>query len=87
MLADAIAVAQQRNERTLADALGKSLRSWTPYERALWAELPPVIRNAIERRERERDVALRRMQNQVAELRKRHGGAKPANIDIKEIAK
>ena len=50
-------------------------RGWTKAEKADWALLPPDIRSTISRRMREVEVALRRAQNQAAELRKRHNGA------------
>jgi hypothetical protein len=41
-------------------------RSWGRDERAEWAKLPPLVREAITRRERDRDLALRRAQNKAA---------------------
>jgi hypothetical protein len=38
-------------------------RSWNKDERAQWALLPPEIRDAIARRENDRDKELRRLQN------------------------
>jgi hypothetical protein len=46
----------------------KPPRSWRLEEQLLWAALPPEIRGIISRRERERDLALRRKQNELAEL-------------------
>jgi hypothetical protein len=45
-------------------------RSWSKSEKAEWALLPLPIRNAIARRERDRDLALTRAQNEFAKLRK-----------------
>ena len=42
-------------------------RSWSKDEKAEWALLPPSIRDTIARRERERDTALRRLQNKTSE--------------------
>ena len=46
-------------------------RSWNKEEKAEWALLPPAVREAITRRESEREVALRRAQNKLADERKR----------------
>jgi hypothetical protein len=82
MLADAIAIAQESNERQLADLLKKAPRSWNRREKLLWTTLPAGIREAIVRRESDRDRELRRLQSKLAEvLNQRHGGAKPANTD------
>lgn len=44
-------------------------RSWPKAEQLMFASLPPEIRAIIARREREREIALRRAQNAAAELR------------------
>ena len=59
-------------------ALGQVLkveppRSWNKDEKAEWVKLPPLVREAISRRERDRDAALRRAQNKEARIR--HNGA------------
>jgi hypothetical protein len=46
-------------------------RSWTRAEKEAFVELPPEVRGAIARREREREVELRRCQNELAALKKR----------------
>ena len=46
-------------------------RSWGTAERSEWARLPPTIRETITRREKDRDVALKRKFNELAELKKR----------------
>jgi hypothetical protein len=46
----------------------KPPRSWRADEQLMWAALPPEIRGVISRRERERNLALRRKQNELAEL-------------------
>jgi hypothetical protein len=38
-------------------------RSWTREERAEWIKLPPPVRDAIARRENDRDKQIRRLQN------------------------
>ena len=38
-------------------------RSWNREEKAAWARLPPPVRDAIARRENDRDKELRRLQN------------------------
>jgi hypothetical protein len=43
---------------------------WKPDEQLLWAALPPEIRGILTRKERERDTALRRKQNELAELKR-----------------
>ena len=50
-------------------------RSWNKDERAAWALLPPEIRQAISRREYDRDKALRVAQNRLGEERNRLRGA------------
>jgi hypothetical protein len=52
-------------------------RSWTKDERAEWAKLPPPVRDAIARRENDRDRAVRRAQSELAEL-KRQSATAPA---------
>ncbi len=46
-------------------------RSWTKEDRIAFAAVPPEIRAILLRRETERDTALRRAQNQLAQERKR----------------
>ena len=53
-------------------------RSWGTAERSEWAKLPPAIRETITRRENERDIALKRKFNELAELKKRHAAADEA---------
>ena len=43
-------------------------RSWAAAERSEWARLPPTIRETITKREKERDIALRRIQNETADI-------------------
>jgi hypothetical protein len=57
----------------------KPPRSWRADEQLLWGSLPPEIRGVISRRERERDVALRRLQSKMADKLKQG--------DLAEIAK
>jgi len=45
-------------------------RAWNREDRVLFASLDPMVRDVIARREQERDVALRRLQNKAAEERK-----------------
>jgi hypothetical protein len=45
-------------------------RSWTKEEQRDWPLLPPTIKAAIARRERERDIKLRQLQNELADLKK-----------------
>ena len=61
-------------------------RSWPKKDRLMFAGLPPEARAIIARREEDRDRELRRLQNELAKLKYRHGGAKPA-IEEKEITK
>jgi hypothetical protein len=74
--------------RTALESIIKSEppRSWPKEDRASWATLPPDIRQAISRREEQRDLALRRAQNNLADERKRlSSGAdtKPAQTNEK----
>jgi len=46
-------------------------RSWPKEEKAMFMHLPPQIRTIIADRERDRERALRRGQNELAELKKR----------------
>jgi hypothetical protein len=64
----------------------KPPRSWRKAEQLMFAELPIEVRAVIARREEDRDRELRRLQNELAKLKYRHGGAKPA-IEEKEITK
>ena len=59
--------------RTALESIIKSdpPRSWPKEDRASWATLPPDIRQAIARREEQRDQALRQAQNKLAEERHR----------------
>src|SRR5262249_28292922 len=45
-------------------------RSWNKEEKASFVQLPHEIKAAIQRREHQREVQLRRMQNEVAALKK-----------------
>jgi hypothetical protein len=58
-------------------------RSWTREERAEWIKLPPPVRDAIGRRENDRDRAVRRAQTELAKL-KRHSDADESAIELKE---
>jgi hypothetical protein len=59
-------------------------RSWPASDKVLFARLDPDIRQIIETRERQRDVALRKLQN---ETKQRLNGAetKPVQSDDKEL--
>jgi hypothetical protein len=46
-------------------------RSWDKEQKAEWAKLPPEIRQTITMREKDREVALARKFNELAEMRKR----------------
>ena len=64
---------------------GPPPRSWPKADQLLWAELPPAIRAVISKRDRERETALRRMQNELAEMKKRlNGSSVPKAVDNKE---
>jgi hypothetical protein len=53
-------------------------RSWNKLEQLSFSTLPPDTRAAIERRERQREREIRRLQNEVAKLRQTNGaGTKP----------
>ncbi len=59
-------------------------RSWSKDEKAAWGNLPPDIRQAITRRENERDVSLRRSQNKLADLKKQQtNGAATKSVEAK----
>jgi hypothetical protein len=45
-------------------------RSWTKDEQRLFRELPVEVQLVVARRERDREITLRRSQNEAAELRK-----------------
>ena len=49
----------------------KPPRSWRKAEQLMFAELPPEIGAAIERREGQRDTELRRLQSKVADLKQK----------------
>jgi hypothetical protein len=59
-------------------------RSWAAAEKSDWARLPPTIRETITRREKERDVALKRKFNELAELKKRYAATDEAALTPKE---
>jgi hypothetical protein len=48
-----------------------SPRSWTREEQQAFRELPVEIQRVVARRERDREVQLRRMQNEIAAIKKR----------------
>src|SRR5262245_37572192 len=50
---------------------GEPPRSWNKEEQKSFVQLPPEIQAAVARRERQREIELRRMQNELADLRKR----------------
>lgn len=54
-------------------------RSWSKDDKAAFAMLPVDIKRAISLRERQRDTALRRAQNEAAKLRQTNGAAKPVH--------
>ena len=58
-------------------------RSWPKEDRASWATLPPEIREAIARREDNRDRALKTKFQELADLRKRltSGADKPVQTN------
>jgi hypothetical protein len=63
-------------------------RSWTRDEQQAFRELPVEIQRVVARRERDREVQLRRMQNELAELKKQLMAAaatKPADETRKRI--
>ncbi len=56
--------------------------NWNKDEKAAWAKLPMLVREAISRRERDRDRVLRTAQNRAAESRKAvtNGTAKSESV-------
>jgi hypothetical protein len=56
----------------------KPPRSWRADEQLMWATLPPEIRAVIARRERQRDLELRRLQGKVADLQRQTATAPEA---------
>ena len=59
-------------------------RSWNRDEKAEWARLPPSVRDAVTRRENDRDKELRRLQSELAKLR-HDSAAEPVNLNLKEV--
>jgi hypothetical protein len=61
-------------------------KSWPAADRVLFAQLDPAIRQIIADRERDRDRALRRLQNEAAESRKAatNGAANKARSEHKD---
>jgi hypothetical protein len=54
-------------------------RSWPRPEQLIFAALPPEIRAIVGRRDKQRETALRRAQNEAAEAKRQSGSAdKPA---------
>jgi hypothetical protein len=60
-------------------------RSFTKEESRDWWSLPPMIKAAIGRRERERETYLRRIQNELAELKKNQPDAAKPVETAKEV--
>jgi hypothetical protein len=76
--ANPVAVAAVRRELGLILNI-EAPRSWPLAEQLVFVSLPPEIRAIIARRERERETALRRAQNEAAEAKRQSGSAdKPA---------
>lgn len=69
-LANPCATAPVRAELTRMLEL-KPPRSWRRAEQLLFSELPAEIRLAVERRERQRDTELRRLQAKVHQLKEK----------------
>jgi hypothetical protein len=60
-------------------------RSWKREEQQAWALLPPMVRQAISRREANREKEIRRLQNKTADELKRHtDGADSKPVELKE---
>jgi hypothetical protein len=59
-------------------------RGWSVSERVEFALLPPDVRQIILDKERLRDKAVRRAQNEAAELRKRHSGAETKPVQTEK---
>lgn len=58
-------------------------RSWNRNERAEWAKLPPPVRDAIARRENDRDKELRQLQNKQRQTATAPEAKPVANIEDK----
>jgi Skp family chaperone for outer membrane proteins len=57
-------------------------RSWTKDEKQVFTQLPVEIQRVVARRERDREIQLRRGQNEIAEMRKRlQADAAPKSAD------
>jgi hypothetical protein len=84
-LANPVESAPARAALTSQMLAAKAPRSWRKGEQEAFEQLPPEIKAAVAKREKDRDAELSRLQRELANL-KRHGGAKPA-IEEKEIAK
>jgi hypothetical protein len=54
-------------------------RSWNKDEKAEWAKLSPLVREAISRREKDRDRALRIAQNKAAKAATNGAATKPVH--------
>jgi hypothetical protein len=86
-LADPVSTAAARY--ALATAIpSEPPRSWNKAEKAAFVGLPPEVKAAIQRRDHQREVELRRMQNQVAELKRQTTAADTKEpVEIKEETK
>jgi hypothetical protein len=69
-LSNPVATAAVRSELSRILKL-RPPRSWRIAEQLMFAELPPEIGAAVERREQQRDIELRKMQNELAELKQK----------------
>jgi hypothetical protein len=59
-------------------------RSWTRAEQDAFRELPVELQRTVSRREKDREVQLRRLQNEAAELRRQMADAAPKTADNTE---
>src|SRR5262249_28026235 len=66
-------------------------RSWNKLEKEAFVQLPPEVKAAIHRREHQRETEVRRMQNQLAELKRQQQSAadnkEPISKETKTMAK
>src|SRR5262249_44835197 len=59
-------------------------RSWKKAEKQAFVQLPPEVKSAIQRRDHEREVEVRRLQNELAELKKTATTAPSETVTSKE---
>jgi hypothetical protein len=62
----------------------KPPRWWTEAEKLLFSDLPAEVRTIVSRRDHQRETDMRRLQNELADLKKRQGAADERTVIAKD---